>query len=258
MDPVQPPRGAWLDDLWRWLAVLAALAVVGLLVWLFAFRDTGGSTHVVPAVVGMPQQQAIDKVTGAGYAVKAFLVPAHRPRGIVAAQKPGGGSQLPKGATVTLQIANGRTPPAAATTTTVKATTTAPPATAPSAQVPDVTGADLTTATSDVEAAGFVPETEPVDRGGAPGTVAAQNPAAGEQANAGITVTMDVVFPANRPTVQIPNVVGRSAADARAALAQATLTFKTTYATGKTGIVASQSATGSAPAYTQIVLTVGR
>jgi beta-lactam-binding protein with PASTA domain len=71
-------------------------------------------------------------------------------------------------------------------------------------------------------------------------------------------VTLDVALPANRPSVQIPDVVGKSAADARAALAQAKLTFKTTYAKGKTGVVLSQSATGSAPAYTQIALSVGR
>ena len=264
--PAGPPPGAWLDDVWPWLAVLAGLAVAALLVWLFVFRDRGHTKHVVPSVVGMRQQAAIAKLTGDGYAVKAFLVPATRPRGIVTAQAPGGGSQLPKDSTVTVRISSGRRPPtvtttAATTATTVQATTTAATTTtgaATSAQVPDVTGEDLVTATGDVEAAGLVPDTQPVDRGGPAGTVAQQTPAGGEQANAGVTVTLDVVFPANRPTVQIPSVVGKSAVEARAALAQAKLTFKTGYKKGTPGVVLAQSATGSAPAYTQIALTVGR
>jgi serine/threonine-protein kinase len=246
--PGGPPPGAWLDDVWPWLAVLAGLAVAALLVWFFAFRDSGGSHRVVPAVVGLQQQAAISKLTGEGYDVKAFLVPAKRPRGIVAAQTPGGGSQLPKGATVTIRVSSGRIPSVATTTT----------AAAPTTQVPDVTGADLVSATGDVEAAGFVPDTQPADGGGQAGAVSQQTPGGGEQAEAGSSVTLDVALPANRPSVQIPDVVGKSAADARAALAQAKLTFKTTYAKGKTGVVLSQSATGSAPAYTQIALSVGR
>jgi beta-lactam-binding protein with PASTA domain len=124
--------------------------------------------------------------------------------------------------------------------------------------VPDVTGEDLVGATGDVEAAGFVPDTTPVDGGGRPGTVSQQTPGAGGQAEAGSAVTLAVVFPADRPDVQIPDVVGESGAEARAALAHAKLTFKTTYAKGKTGIVLSQSSTGTVPAYTQVELTVGR
>jgi serine/threonine-protein kinase len=234
-------------------------------VWLFVFRDSGGSKRVVPAVVGLQQQAAIAKLTGKGYDVKAFLVPARRPRGIVAAQTPGGGSQLPKGSTVTIRVSSGRTLPTtttAATTTTTATTTTAKTTTttaaAPTSQVPDVTGEDLVSATGDVEAAGFVPDTTPVDGGGQPGTVSQQTPAAGGQAPAGSAMTLNVVFPANRPDVQIPNVVGKSGAEARAALAQAKLTFKTTYAKGKTGVVLSQSSTGTVPTYTQVELTVGR
>jgi eukaryotic-like serine/threonine-protein kinase len=265
--PAGPPPGAWLDDVWPWLAVLAGLAVAAFLVWFFVFRDRGTSHHVVPAVVGLQQQAAISKLTGEGYAVKAFLVASQKPQGIVAAQSPGGGSQLPKGSTVTIHVSNGRTPPTTVTTaTTVTATattattTTAPTTTvaAPNAQVPDVTGEDLPTATGDVEAAGFVPDTQPVDSGGPAGTVAQQNPSGGGQAPAGSAVTLDIVLPANRPGVQVPNVVGKSAADARAALAQAKLTFTTGYKSGKAGVVLAQSVTGTAPAYTQVGLTVGR
>jgi serine/threonine-protein kinase len=261
--PAGPPPGAWLDDVWPWLAVLAALAVAALLVWFFVFRDRHHVKQVVPAVVGMRQQAAIAKLTGDGYAVKAFIVPATRPRGIVTAQTPGAGSQLPKNSTVTIRISSGRKPPTVTTTTTTttatttaKTTTAATTTTASNVQVPDVTGEDLATATGDVEAAGLIPDSEPVETGGQPGTVAQQAPTG--QAPAGSAVTLDVVVPASRQAVTIPSVVGKSAADARAALAQAKLTFKTSYKQGTPGVVLAQSATGSAPAYTQIALTVGR
>src|SRR5207248_6536073 len=120
-------------------------------------------------------------------------------------------------------------------TTTTAATTTGATASATTAaggastQVPDVTGQGEIAAAGQVEAAGLVPDTEPVGASGAPGSVSQQRPPGGDQANAGSTVTLDIVTGSNRPTVQIPNVVGRSAADARAALAAARVTFKTAY-----------------------------
>jgi beta-lactam-binding protein with PASTA domain len=53
-------------------------------------------------------------------------------------------------------------------------------------------------------------------------------------------------------------VTGQTAAQARAALLQAKLTVKTVYKRGKAGIVLAESPTGSAPAYTQVTITVGR
>jgi beta-lactam-binding protein with PASTA domain len=261
--PTGPPPRALLDDVWPWLAALGLLAVAALLVWLFVFRDSGGTKRTVPAVVGLQQQQAITKLNAAGYDVRAVREPAKQPRGTVAAQSPGGGSQLPKGATVTVRVSNGRALPAAGTTTvqapsnattTTATTTAAPPATT---QVPDVTGQDEASAAGQVEAAGLVPETDHAQGSGTAGSVTQQNPAGGGQANAGATVTLDVVTGSSPPTVQIPNVVGESASDARAALANAKLTFKTAYKQGKPGVVLAQSATGSAPAYTQVTLTVG-
>jgi eukaryotic-like serine/threonine-protein kinase len=261
--PAGPPPRVLLDDVWPWLAALGLLAVAALLVWLFVFRDSGGTKRTVPAVVGLQQQQAIAKLNAAGYDVRAVREPAKQPRGTVAAQSPGGGSQLPKGATVTVRVSNGRALPAAGTTTakappnatTATDTTTAAPAA--TTQVPDVTGQDEASAAGQVEAAGLVPETDPAPGSGTAGSVTQQNPAGGGQANAGATVTLAVVTGSSPPAVQIPNVVGESASDARAALANAKLTFKTAYEQGKVGIVLAQSATGSAPAYTQVMLTVG-
>jgi hypothetical protein len=56
----------------------------------------------------------------------------------------------------------------------------------------------------------------------------------------------------------VPNVVGQQASAARAALLDAKLTVRTVYKQGKLGVVLAESPTGTAPAYTQITLTVGR
>ena len=256
-----------LEDVWPWLALLGILAVVGLLVWLFVLRGGGdGAKRTVPSVVGLRQQAAIERLNGDGYAVKAIVEPAKRPRGIVAAQAPGGGSQLPKGSSVTIHVSNGHAPPTAVTTTTATATTVATTATSTttaaggaSAQVPDVTGQEMQSAAGQVEAAGFVADTSPVENAsGTAGSVVSEDPPGGGQARAGVTVTLGVAVPSNRPSVQIPDVTGQAAADARAQLLRAKLTVRTTYRAGKPGVVLAESPTGNAPAYTQITITVGQ
>ena len=258
--PPPPPGRAPIDDVWPWLALLAGLAIAGFLVWFFAFRGGGGSGPVVPGVVGLREQAAIRRLNGAGYDVKSIREPLRKPRGVVGAQEPGGGSRLPVRATVTIHVSSGRAPAQPATTTTTTTTTTAATTTAaaPTAAVPDVTGQDMASAAGQVEAAGFVAETDPVQAGGTPGSVVQESPPGGTQAKAGETVTLGVAVGSNRPAVQIPDVTGQTAAAARAALLQATLTVRTTYRKGTPGVVLAESPTGSAPAYTQVTIAVGR
>jgi eukaryotic-like serine/threonine-protein kinase len=265
--PAPPPPGpppSFIADLWPWLALLGALAVAGLLVWLFVFHHRHHTRHVVPAVVGLQQQVAVSRLTRAGYSVKVIVTAVQRqqPRGVVVSQRPGGGSQLPRGSTVTLGVSNGhvlKTPPpattTAATTTTTHVTTTVA---APAAQVPDVTGQEMAAGAGQIEAAGFVAETDPTQGGGPPGSIVQQSPPGGTQGKAGETVTLGVAVPASPPSATIPDVTGQTAAQARAALLQAKLTVKTVYKSGKAGVVLAQSPTGSAPAYTQVTITVGR
>ena len=255
----RPPR-ALADDVWPWLALLGVLAVVGLLVWLFVLRGHHHKSHVVPAVVGLQQQAAIKRLTGDGYSVKAIVGPGKQPRGVVGSQIPGGGSRLPKGSTVTLHVSNGRAPALPATTTAAATTTTAKPSTAPAptVAVPAVTGQDMASGAGQVEAAGFVAETDPVSGGGTPGSIVSEDPAAGTRGAAGGTVKLGVAAPSNPPSVQIPDVTGKTAGEARAALLQAKLTVRTTYEKGKPGIVIRESPTGTAPAYTQVTVSVGK
>jgi serine/threonine-protein kinase len=266
--PPPPPPGrppSILADVWPWLALLAVLAVAGLLVWLFIFNHRHHTKHVVPAVVGLEQQVAVARLKRAGYSVRVVLTAVRKkqPRGVVTSQEPGGGSQLPAGSTVALGVSNGRVlkapPPAttttAATTTTTRVTTTVA---APASQVPDVSGQEMAAGAGQVEAAGFVAETDPVEGGGPPGSIVQESPPGGTQGKAGETVTLGVAVPSNRPATSIPDVTGQTAAQARAALLEAKLTVKTVYKSGKAGVVLGESPTGSAPAYTQVTISVGK
>ena len=261
--PAPPPRPpgpppSLVADLRPWLALLGTLAVAGFLVWFFLFHDRHEEKHVVPAVVGLRQRVAVARLTRAGYSVEVVrtAVRKQQPRGVVTSQEPGGGSQLPAGSTVALVVSNGRVLKPSVTTT--RTTTTTRTATAPAAQVPDVTGQDMAAGAGQVEAAGFAAETDPVRGGGAPGSIVRQSPPGGTQGKAGETVTLAVAVPSSPQAVTIPAVTGRTAAEARAALLQATLTVRTVYRSGKAGVVLGQSPTGSAPAYTQVTITVGR
>ena len=213
----------------------------------------------MPAVVGLQERTAIKRLADDGYSVKSIHQPMQRPAGIVGSQVPGGGSRLPTSQTVVIHVSNGKAPPTTVTTST-QATTTQQTTTvaAPTSQVPDVTGQTAAAGAGQVEAAGFVAETDPVQGGGTPGSITQESPPGGTQAKAGETVTLGVAVPANRPTVQIPNIVGQPAAAARAALLQAKLTVRTTYKQGKTGVVLGESPTGSASAWTQVTISVGR
>lgn len=258
--PGRPPR-ALAADVWPWLGLLALLAVAGLLVWLFVLRDRSAGAKTVPAVVGLQQQVALGRLTGAGYQVHAVVGPADRPRGIVVSQRPGGGARLDAGGTVTLSISNGRR----LTVTTAPATTTAAATTTTAATtlaVPSVEGQDLVSAAGQVEAAGFVADTQPVGDAGQPGAVIAQQPAAGAQAPPGTTVVLQVAAGGNQPAKQVPDVLGEKAAAARAALLEAGFTVHTAYRKSPAkyaGVVVAQKPAGGASlsGYTQVTITVG-
>src|SRR5690242_4975348 len=81
MPPPPPDR-----EIWPWLAAFGILVVVGLLLWLFVFRDTSKG-KIVPAVVGMQQQQAVEEITREGFAVQVVVAPSSKSAGIVFSQK---------------------------------------------------------------------------------------------------------------------------------------------------------------------------
>lgn len=272
--PVAPPPGPRppgfaFRDVGPWLGLLAVLAVAGLLVWLFVLRDRGNKGPTVPAVVGMQQQRAVPELTSKGFNVKVIVGPAKSPRGIVVSQAPGGGTRLARGQTVALHVSNGHAVTVVPTTTTA-ATTTAQTTTLSSTQttaattapVPGVLGQDAASGAGQVEAAGFVAETDPVSASGTAGSIVQEAPASGSAAPVGSVVVLNVAVGSSRPSVHVPNVANQKAAAARNALLTAKLTVRTDYRKGpakSVGVVLSESpaAGGSAPAYTQVTIVVG-
>jgi serine/threonine-protein kinase len=258
-----PPPAPPPENPWPWLAAFLLLVIAGLLVWFFVFRGSDRAT--VPRVVGMHDAQARSRLNHAGFNVKEILGPSAKPTGIVLSQQPGAGSQLKKDQTVVIHVSNGRSPTTSTTTaTTTGATTTGATTTVAAATVavPNVTGKQQTLAGGAVEAAGLVADTFPVNGSQPAGTVVSQSPAAGTKVKAGSSVRLNVsAGNATQPTKSIPNVVGQKASAARTALWTASFTVRTAYRSGskaQLGTVLAQQPTGTAPAYTQVTLTVGR
>jgi serine/threonine-protein kinase len=240
--PPEPPPDR---DLWPWLLLLLVLVVGGIVAAVVLTRDdnkksatptttvtvarvTPKTTAKKPAVarvklanlLGVPASTAVARLRKDGFQPLVRSVFSTKPRGTVAAQKPGPGTQLAKGATVTLLVSKGQ----------------------PAKPVPDVVGQSESQAVALLKAAGFgatpvnVPSTE------TKGNVIAQKPNAGEKAQPGTKVRLNVSSgaapsagsttapaattparttpprPAQPVTVTIPDVEGKTLEQAQRAL----------------------------------------
>lgn len=132
--------------------------------------SSGPPRETVPDVVGQPFDEARADLEDAGLKVERRDAFGDADEGTVLAQDPAGGAKLAEGGTVTLAVSRGREP----------------------VEVPDVTGTTSSQATATLRDAGFdvnlvsVPSDEPA------GTVIAQNPSAGAEAEPGSTVRLNV------------------------------------------------------------------
>jgi serine/threonine-protein kinase len=250
--PPAPPPARFVENPWPWL-LLVGLVAAGIVVWLFLFR--GNDKATVPRVVGLPERAAIERLNDKGFD-NTFVVrtPSKTPRGQVFAQKPGAGTQLDKDQTVTIRVSSGAPVASGGAKPKPKPKPAKPAAT--EVVMPDVVGRPLPDAGGELEAAGLVPDSEPVASEEPPGTAVAQEPGAGTKVPAGEIVHLQVARGGG--TVSIPDVVGQTAAEARAKLWAARLTVRTVYRSGRPGVVLAQQPTGTAPAYSQVALTVGR
>ena len=186
-EPVGPPQERYW---WLWLLLLLLLVVGGLLAWYFLSR--GDDKAVVPNVIGLQQPQAETRIQEEDLEPLSIPAPSNRPQGVVFAEKPGAGTQLGKGQTVTISVSTGRL------------------------GVPDVVGLELPEAQQKLEARGFKVEVKRVASTKPKGIVLDQDPAAGVTALSGTTVTLSVSSGA-KPVV-VPRVVGQTQGDAVQAL----------------------------------------
>jgi beta-lactam-binding protein with PASTA domain len=191
----------------------------------------------VPRFVGMKEQDALVRAGQVGLQPKEVFKPTKAPKGTVISQNPPEGSELARGATVTLVVDSSPKPtttttPATTTTasattqtttptttqsaTTTPTTTAAPvPAQPQTAKVPDVTGQTEAAAVTAFGNAGilasivFVPASDPL------GTVIQQAKPAGATVPFHSHVQINISRgPNNNPLQSVPNVVGKTLQDA--------------------------------------------
>jgi beta-lactam-binding protein with PASTA domain len=186
-EPVGPPLERFW---WLWLLLLLLLVIGGLLAWYFLSR--GDDKAVVPNVIGLREQQAEIRIEDRGLEALARSAQSNRPQGVVFAEKPGAGTQLDKGQTVTIFVSSGRL------------------------AVPNVTGLRLADAQQKLEALGLKVEVKRVASTKPKGFVIDQDPVAGVSALRGTAVTLSVSSGA-RPVV-VPRLVGQTQGDAVQAL----------------------------------------
>jgi beta-lactam-binding protein with PASTA domain len=173
-----PPERYW----WLWLLLLLLLVAGGLLAWSFLSR--GDDKAVVPNVIGLREQQAQIRIQDRGLEALSRSAQSDRPTGVVFAEKPGAGTQLGKGQTVTIFVSSGRL------------------------AVPDVTALPLAEAQQKLQARGFKDEVKRVASTRPKGIVLEQDPSAGVTAVRGTTVMLSVSSGA-KPVV-VPRVVGQT------------------------------------------------
>jgi serine/threonine protein kinase len=204
--------------------------------------STGPGEAPVPAVVGMPRDEAEQRVRDAGFDVRVEQrFSEDVARGRVISVAPAEGTVIERGSTVTLRVSRGRE----------------------RIDVPDVVGDSEENARSALEGAGLQVTVESRETADAdPGTVLEQDPAAAERVTRGTTVTITVAE--EPPDVAIPDVLGEQADAAEAALDDAGFDVRVreqdTEAAEDDGVVIDQNPPGGEerPAGTRVTIVVGR
>jgi len=196
VDRTEVRRRRRRDQLWPWLLALLLLVLVGIgLAWYFTREET----KPVPDVTGATQEQALARLQEEGFKVAVERGNSQAPEGTVFEQDPAAGVDADEGSTVTVSVSEG-------------------PATA---AVPDVVGRSEAEARSALDDAGFEVNGVQVFSPQREGTVVAQNPPGGQDAQVGSTVRINVSK--GTGTTTVPNVTGLSEDDAKQQLSDANL-----------------------------------
>ncbi len=133
--------------------------------------------------------------------------------------------------------------------------------------VPKVTGAQMGKAVHRIVSAGYYADTSPVTNRSPRGTVIRQDPPAGAERLHGkpirLAVSIGRASLSNRlPSVRIPNLIGKTARDARAKLVAAKLTMATKFrklGASKVGKVIAQNPLGGVfRQYVTVTILVGK
>lgn len=181
---------------------LATLLIAGL-----AYFFLGGSSSVMPNVVGASITDATATLTAQGLVIGSTeQVQSDKPAGTVISSNPRAGEPVKKGQAVSLRLSLG--------------ISTQP------VTIPDVTSLSLSDAESQLSSAGLqynVSFTTSAPEGASPNTVLSQVPVGGSQGRTGDSVTITVLAPGS--SYPVPNLTGKSLADAAVLLGHAGLTL---------------------------------
>ena len=205
--------------------------------------STGPGEASVPAVQGLPRDEAEDQLRAAGFEPKVEeVISADVKKGLVVDTAPPQGSLIERGSPVTLRVSSGPE----------------------QVEVPDVVGETEENARSAIEAAGLsvgkVTDEETADED--PGTVLAQSPAKGKTVAKGSAVKLTVAKAP--PDVTVPDVVDEDEDEARRMLEEAgfevSVRDQTVTDANDDGVVLEQSPEGleKRPEGSRVRIVVGR
>ncbi|GAA2292097.1 Stk1 family PASTA domain-containing Ser/Thr kinase [Streptomyces violaceusniger] len=152
----------------------------------------------VPDVLNVQFESAKQQLEAKGFEVNQKTEQSDQTAGKVIDQDPKGGKKVPKGATITLTVAEAQQ----------------------KVVVPDVTTQKVEDATSSLQGKGLKVQTQEVENGDVEaGTVTDQTPKGGQEVLPGSTVTLTVAKePAQEENVPVPNLGGQKLKDAKKAL----------------------------------------
>lgn len=182
----------------------------------------GSGTVTVPRVIGLTEAQATAKLDPLGFRTRISRIPSTKTEGLVISQVPAQGTRAERGSVVGLDVSDG--PPATTNATTATTTTTTTTTTTPSnptgSKVPKVVGMGQAQAITRLQAAGFRVDSYPVASSLPRGLVLSQRPPAGTRVPAKSLIRINVsIGPGRRPLRVVPNVVGKTEAEAKRVLA---------------------------------------
>ena len=188
------------------------------------------NTVTVPRVVGLTEAQATAKLDPLGFGTRVTRIPSTKTAGLVISQVPVQGTKAKRGSVVGLNVSDG--PPTTTNTTTNTTTTTTTTTTTPpnpsGSKVPKVVGMGQAQAMARLQAAGFRVDSYPVASSRPRGLVITQRPPAGARVPAKSLIRINVSLgPGERPLRVVPDVVGKTEAQAKRVLALVGFTVRT-------------------------------
>jgi serine/threonine-protein kinase len=219
-EAVRPRPPWWRERWWIWFLILllAVGALIGYAFWREQDEEAEADRTVVPAVVGLQEEDAREELEEAGLEADVERRESSEPEGVVVDQDPEAGAQVAEGQDVRLVVSAGETETETETepaeTETVVETETVEEEPEPTEMV-DVVGVEFQEAADMILEADLLPTSYPVESSEPQAIVLSQNPDPGTELPEGSIVRMNVSLgPGSRAEGEIPDVTGPEAEEA--------------------------------------------